>query len=248
MAVDDNKEFAQLFAAFTNGDVTVQERTRLTELAGRDVGRRGSLAEMEAVHEVIDVENQMRGQVMRPVDPGEEADESYRRLSRSAARAEEKLRANLMYPVADLSTLARGNGPRRPWFYFAAAAALLCASLYGLWPSGGAPGLDANKPGSSTLRGRSIYVTPQLSGDSPQILWTQVDGATFYDAVILDAAGQAVLPRAAELRRYNDWRLSEEILVDLRSREGQLYLLVIARDRTEQELARTEDPARLVLR
>ena len=248
MAVDDDREFAQLFAAFTNGDVTAQERGRLTELAGRDVGRRGSLAEVEAVHEVLDVENRMREQVMLPVDPGEEADESYQRLSRTAARAEEKLRANLMHPVSDLSGSVRGNGRRRPWLYFAAAAALLCSAVYGLWPSGGTPGLDTTRPDSSTLGGRSIYVTPQLSGDSPQILWTQVDGATFYDAEILDAAGQIVLSRAAEFRRANDWRLSEEVMADLRGREGQLQLRVIARDRDGEVVGETETPARLVVR
>ena len=124
----DNTEFEQLFAAFTNGVLTKDERQRLYELAGRDVGRRGALAEVEAVHELLGVEKKMRTLVMQPVDPAEEADESYQRLAKTAARAEQKLRDNMLRPMTiDVQypalPPAGATGSRRV-IYFAAAAVL----------------------------------------------------------------------------------------------------------------------------
>lgn len=251
----DNKEFEQLFAACSNGELTNDERLRLQELAGQDVGRRGALAEMEAVHELLDIERSIRKSVRRPSEPGEEADESYQRLAVAAGRAEAGLRADLEQSKMIGTLPPRRGSVRRSaskvWgIALAAAAAVVVGILIGVG-AGQASSLDGGMPDNDKVLGvADIDVTTVLSADSPRLSWAASQDAVRYDAVILDGAGSVVLTRpSSDLRvqRATVWNLGAADLEALHKHES-LFLEVIARDKQGEEVARTLRKKRIDLR
>ncbi len=245
MAVHDNREFEQLFVAYANGELTREEHSRLLVLVGQDVGRRGALAEMDAVHEVFAVEAGMRSRIQRPVEPIEEADESYQRLVGAAARAETGLRATLeQSPVIDplvVKRAPRQGAATRVWAVALAAVVFAVVSLVLALNPGGPPPLDGSNPGHNVL-GNDIVITPSVTADSPWLSWgiPHAD-AVDYQAVILDAQDEVVLQRATtdlRIRRATTWALSEEDLQRLRQHR-ELFLRVVAFDKAGVEVART---------
>ena len=254
MAVHDHTEFEQLFAAYTNGVLTQDERQRLYELAGRDVGRRGALAEVEAVHELIGVEKKMRTRVMQPSEPAEEADESYRRLAKAAARAEQKLRDNMLLPTTiDVPrtpvphTPAGAAGSRRVIYFAAAAVLVIAAALFFALNHDSAPRLDGDKPTKAVLGVRGIQTLTTVTADSPELSWGRIEYARTYEASVLDANGRAVLRRAAGLSRFTHWQLSDQDLSTMRQHEGDLYLRVVGRDENGAVVGQTQEPAKIEL-
>jgi len=253
--VHDNREFEQLFAACSNGELTREERLRLQDLAGQDVGRRGALAEMETVRELLDIESSMRKAIRRPADPAEEADEGYQRLASAAARAETGLRANLEQSKI-LETLAPPRGPvkrapSRAWgITLAAAAAVLVGILIGMG-AGHSSGLDSATPDIDKVLGvADIDVTTVLTAESPRLSWASPADAVRYDALIVDEAGVVVLTRPStdlRVQRSTLWTLSSEEFTALREHKN-LFLEVIARDKQGEEVARTHRKQRIDLR
>lgn len=251
MAVhSDNHEFDQLFAAYHNRDLTAGEQTRLRELAAQDVGRRGALAEVDAVHELCDAERGLRARIMVPVEAADEADESYRRLASAAAQAEEKLRARLLHRVPGPSGVASPAGPQRSgwrWGYVLVAAALLITALVGIFydPS---PTLDRAMPDAGkVLGGHRILLTTEIRADSPNLSWSEVGGAESYEATILDAEGNVILQRASPAGRWTRWELSRTEFDRLR-RHPALRLRIVARAANGAILAATPEPVPLQLR
>jgi hypothetical protein len=253
MAVHDNREFEQLFAAFTNADVTGDERARLHELAGQDVGRRGAIAEVEAIHELLAVEASMRDEIMRPVEPAEEADESFRRMAKAAARAGEKMRAQMLHPtnIRTFEHPSRGTAPARSrvWLYSAAVAAVLmiAVAVGMLMNQSTAPGLSTGLSPDSVLgagaeigTGAEIDVTTSITEDSPELIWSEVKGAASYEVSILDADNVVVL-RRAEGRRFIQWKLNSDMTM-LRAHEGDLFVTVVARNRAGEIVGATKRP------
>ena len=251
----DNREFEQLFAACSNGELTKEERLRLQDLAGQDVGRRGALAEMEAVRELLDIESSMRKAVRRPADPAEEADEGYQRLASAAARAEAGLRASFeQSKVMETLAPSRGSvkrGPSKVWgVALATAAAVLVGILIGMG-AGQSSGLDSSRPDDSKVLGLAdIDVTTALSAESPRLSWAAPADAVRYDAVIVDEAGAVVLTRPAtdlQVQRSTFWTLGAAEFSALREHKA-LFLEVIAKDKRGEEVARTLRKHRIDLR
>lgn len=252
MAVHDNREFEQLFAAYSNGELTKAECSRLYDLAGQDVGRRGALAEMEAVHELLKVEVRMRKTVQRPAEPAEEADESYRRLAAAAARAQAKLRANLEQATM-IQTMPLGDIQKRSavrtWGMVLAAAALVVVSVLVGMGMGQTSGLDGSNPDNKVL-GYSISMRTVLTVDDPRFSWDPVEDATRYDASILDHSGTEVVLRPTvdiRVRRATEWTLSSAGLEVLR-KHGELFLRVVATDKRGEVLARSTSKTPIELR
>jgi hypothetical protein len=250
MAVHDNREFGQLFAAFTNADVTAAERVRLNELAGQDVGRRGAIAEVEAIHELLVVEASMRCEIMRPVEGAEEADESFGRMAKAAARAGEKMRANMLHPTT-IRTFVQPKpsadaGRLRAWLYGAAVAAVLmiAVAIGMLLNNNGAPGLSGGKPGDEVL-GEYISVTTQITDNSRELSWLEVKGAASYEVSILDASKAVVLGKTESRRRFTNWHLSTSDMTLLREHQGALFVTVVARDRAGETVGATREPERI---
>lgn len=250
MAVHDNREFGQLFAAFTNADVTGDERARLKELAGQDVGRRGAIAEVEAMHELLAVEASLRDEIMRPVEPREEADESFRRMAKAAARASEKMRANMLHPttIRTFAPPASGtaSGRQRVWLYTAGVAAVLmiAVAVGMLLSESAAPGLSTGRPPNRVLGGAvAIDVTTRITEDSPELSWFEVKGAASYEVSILDVDDVVVL-RRAEGGTFIHWNLASDMTM-LRAHSGELFVTVVARNRAGEVVGETKKPRRL---
>lgn len=242
----DNIEFEQLFAAYSNRELTREESSRLYELAGKDVGRRGALAEMEAVQELMGVEVEMRKIVQRPVEPAEEVDESYQRLAAAAVRAETKLRATMEHP-AMIQTLVEHRHPTRRstaviWGAVLAAAAILVVSLPFLFGPSSSPGLDGTRPDPGKVLGLAdIHTATVISAASSKLSWDAPEGAVRYDAILVDGANSEVLRRPStslRVHRSTVWDLTTEELAICRQHEG-LFLQVVARDKRGVEVART---------
>ena len=246
MAMHDNSEFEQLFAAYSNRELTREERSRLYELAGKDVGRRGALAEMEAVQELMGVEVEMRKIVQRPVEPVEEADESYQRLAAAAVRAETKLRATMEHPSM-INTLAQHRHPTRRstavvWGAVLAAAAILVVTVPFLFGPTLLSGLDGTRPDPGKVLGiADIHAATVISVAAPKLSWDAPAGAMRYDATLVDGANSEVLRRPStslRVHRSTVWNLTIEELAICRQHEG-LFLQVVARGKRGVEVART---------
>ncbi|MCB9869947.1 MAG: hypothetical protein H6837_08830 [Planctomycetes bacterium] len=237
----DQRDFEQLFAAFTNAELTAEETARLRALAAPDVGRRGAVAEVEAVHELFAAEAALRADTLRPVEPVEEASEGFQRLARAAGRAEQRIRDRLAQPSV-LRASVDVTSPRRVrrvvWL---AAAGLLLVVLAGiLTHRGGQPALDLRTPDRAVLGHDRIHATSTLSARSAKLAWTAVAGANHYHAVILDETQAVLLQRAASERRETEWGLTAVEFARLRSSRGPLALQVVAFDRDGREVGRTE--------
>lgn len=243
MAASSNPEFQQLFAAYTNRDLTREEQARLRELSGSDLARRAALAEVDALHDLLAEERDLRDHAAAPVDAVEAGDEGFLRLQRAAARAEGGLRERLDEAVVLPRTAPGAAAPdpvresRRIWLMVAAALFLLALVLRFL-PEGN-PALDPSTPDQAkVLGGPDILLTTDVRADEPVLFWGAVSGARRYRAEVVDPAGAVVLERAEALARENQWRLSAAEFADLAGR-NQLFLRVVALDGEGGELART---------
>ena len=76
-------------------------------------------------------------------------------------------------------------------------------------------------------------------------MWNPIDGATSYDAQILDAADQVVLHTT--IRRSTRWDLSTSDLIELRKKRG-LRCRVVARNRDGEQVGSTRRAIAIDLR
>lgn len=250
MAENDNREFEQLFAAFSNADVTTDERERMHALASGDLARRGAVAEVEALHELVAAERSLRAVTMRPVEPVEEADESYRRIAAAAARAGETLRAQMLHPSPEVQQVtAEVETPRFGWALRVAAlaAVALIAVAVGMLLGDDRPPMSTGTPADKVLGGGAIQVTTRIDLAAPELSWTEVDGAASYEVSIFDSRGAVVL-RRAEGRRFTRWPLTATDLGLLTARMGQLSIEVIARRADARVVGRSPGRQPLQLR
>ncbi len=228
----NNNELEQLMVAHMNRDLTQEERDRLQDLASKDPARRGVVAEMDAMHELLDAEAQLRAQVMAPAELGEEAGEGYARLAKAASRAEDQLRNQLR----DQQTLQLQPGllperRRQRWLAVAlAVAAAIILSLIFINHDGG-PGLNGNTPENDFIgRQTVIILDPVIRRQDRSLSWGDVSGARFYDVSIVDANNDAVLQRDANARGSHSWQLTMAQFDLLSRHQGALYLRVVATD------------------
>jgi hypothetical protein len=264
MSKPDHAAFAALLEAHTCRVLTADEERQLRALAAADPQRVAELRTVDALHEVLADERELRAAVALPATPVEEADEGYRRLQSIAARAEDELRAKLTFGAAAEvfaglrappdSAAVRGvrAGIRRGWF-FAAAAGLLAAAGLGLALLGrgdGRPELLEGRPDGRTLgQAARIVLRAELDPARPVLSWHPVLGASRYDARIEDGDGALCLERTVGSAASTTWEFTEDQIRTLRAVRAagrELFLRLVATDRAGIPIASTGDlPLRL---
>jgi hypothetical protein len=182
----DGPEFAALLRAHANRELTAEERARLDVLAAAGPERWQEVDDVTLVHGLFDAEQELRSEILRPVESREEADPVYQGLLRRAARAEADLRRQSL-PQAAPGPLLQAPRAQR-WLRIAAAAAVLLGLVtwYVLRGAGGAPELIPGSPGRETLGGqRVVVVQPALTVAEPAIAWFAIPGAASYDVELI---------------------------------------------------------------
>ena len=124
MSAHNQSEFEQLLAAHANRELDAHEVSRLDALSQGDPVRLSEIRGVTEVHRQLDAEKELYQQVLAPLEPREQADPVFQRLSRRAARTESALRA--MSAHTDTQTVVR---PARIFTFPRVAASLAAAAI-----------------------------------------------------------------------------------------------------------------------
>ncbi len=234
MSLYEDHEFEQFLVAHANKDLTPSDRDRLQTTVGLDERYAIEIEGVNEVHRLFDVERGLFSKVMAPVEPAEEANETYQAIARAAASGEEELRVKLMTRTAS----ARGTRGRiiplrrNLWASAIAVAAVLVVALVLVFEGGTAPTLNPNTPDAGRLGPESsrIIFNPEVTMASREVSWNAVIGARTYDVVIEDVQGKTFFSRSADRAASITWTFTKDQYRELSTATGPLYLRVVARD------------------
>lgn len=210
-------EFERLLRSQALGALLPAERQRLDALASAHPGRARLVAEQDAVLAAFAGERHLTAEVTRPAAMDEDADEAMQRLARTAAAAEQELRARLVHGTRMSSVALPRDRWRRPLGFALLAAAAALLLWFGL-ARGDGPGTRPPEDLRSGTRVQLVLYNPTLTPEARAISWAAVAGASGYDVAILDRDGEVVLERAADQRKSTVWELTPDQYSDLRAR------------------------------
>ncbi|MCR9248136.1 MAG: hypothetical protein NXI31_24160 [bacterium] len=260
-------EFEDLMRAHALGALLPHEHARLLALAGDDSGaaadtaheRSARLGELDAVLATFAVERELQASVTAADEPFAASDPTLQQLTRTAARAEQELRARLEHGVPagaaaiDSSVVADGSpraGQVTRWRRPVGGLLLAAAAAVALWLLGvfdpAETRLDPRSPDDLRAGDRGapplqlVLLQPTLTAESRTISWGAVPGASGYHASILDRSGAIVLERAPELLRSTAWELSA-IDYEAVQKHRPLRLRVTALDSMELPIGSSGD-------